>query len=267
MGEITKSDPMSTGRKIWLWTAIVISVIVLILAAGGVVGTWVVRGVAIDLNNGLMDGVIRLAGAGGEAVNRLEGRVNNLSSAVGEIEAAVDEVAANITDKGLVLTLLPPEKEQELVSTAEQIGETVSTITASIEAASDLYKSIDNIPFVDLPKPKEETVQELDSGIQEMQASVDQLATDIQDFRDGAASGVSKISSAAGDVNDRLQTSQNNLSEVQVELSGLQTSAEEFKGTFKTTVTILTIVLSLLMIWVVYGMVIVILQSWKELKA
>lgn len=266
MSEVTKSQSMSTGQKVWSWTAIVVSVIVLILSAAGVIGVWVGRSVAINVNNGLMDGVIGLATVGEEAANRLSTGFGELSSGVGEIEAAVDEVAQNVSDKGLVRTLLPPEKEQNLVNTADNIAETVNTITASIESAFSLYESIDSIPFVNLPKPKEETVQELDSGIKEIQDSVDQLATDIQDFRDGAASEVSKISGAAGEVSSRLETSENKLAALEGEMSDLQTAAEDFKGRFSTMITILTIVITLLLIWVVYAMVIVIRKYLDDLN-
>ncbi len=266
MSEATKSQSMSTGQKVWSWTAIVVSVIVLILSAAGVIGVWVGRSVAINVNNGLMDGVIQLSSVGEEASNRLSTRFGELSSGVGEIEAAVDEVAQNVSDKGVVMTLLPPEKEQKLVSTADNIAETVNTIVASLESAIELYKSINSIPFVNLPKPKEETVQELGSGVKEIQDSVDQLATDIQDFRDGAASEVSRISNAAGEVSSRLETSENNLVALESEMNNLQTRAEDFKGRFSTMVTILTVVVSLLLIWVVYAMVIVIRKYLDDLN-
>ncbi len=262
-----KSDSMSTGHKVWLWTAIVVSVIVLVLAAGGLIGTWVVRGVVIDLNNSVMDGVIKLSAAGEEAAGRVGIRIDELNNKVAEIESAVDQVSQNVSDKGLVMTLLPPEKEQNLINTADQIGETVNTIKSSIGAALDLYKSIDAIPLVNLPKPKEETVQELGSGVEEIQAGVDQLAADIQDFRDDASAGVSKVSAAVGEVNGRLQTTTDNLAAVESELSVLQTSAEVFKGTVKTIATIVSIVTTLLLLWVVYGMVIVIRASWDDLQA
>ena len=267
MSEVTKSGSMSTGWKVWSWTAIVISVIVLILAAAGVIGVWVGRGVAIEVNNGLMDGVIKLSNVGEQASSRLGMRIGEIKSEVGEIETAVDEIAQNVSDKGVILTLLPPEREQNLVNKAENVAETVNTITASIESAVQLYQSVNSIPFVSLPGPKEETAQELAAGIQEFQASVDQLASDIQDFRDGAATEVSKISGAAGRVNDRLKTSEDNLAKLESELSDIQVAAENFKGRFSTMITILTIVITLILIWVVYGMVILIRKYLDDLKA
>lgn len=260
-------NEMSMGQKVWAWTAVVVSVIVLILAAAGVIGVWVGRGIAIDLNNGVMDGVIKLAGVGEEASNRLSTGIGELRSGVGEVENAVDKVSQNVSDKGVILTLLPPEREQNLVSKADKVAETVKSITSSIGAARDLYASINSIPFVSLPKPKDETVQALESGISDLQNDVDQLASSIKDFREGAAAEVSQISSAAGDVKTRLQKGEDNLSKLGGELDTLQTEAEAFKGKFSTMVTIFTIVVTLMLAWIIYAMVILIRQNWDALHA
>ncbi len=41
MASEVMTESLSAGRRVWLWTAIVISVLVLILASGSVVGVWV----------------------------------------------------------------------------------------------------------------------------------------------------------------------------------------------------------------------------------
>lgn len=261
-----QKETLSTGHRVWAILAIIISVLVLLLSAAGTVGTWVGRGAAIKVNDNLMEGVIQLAEVGRQASARLDEGVGEIRIAVGEVESAVDEVAQNVSDKGLVMTLLPPEKEQKIVNTADQIGEIVSTITSAVESAFDLYKAIDDIPLVNLPKPDESKVKELDAGVQEIQDSVDQLATDIQEFRDGAASEVSKISTAAGQVNGRLEKTSQNLSGLDSELADLQTRADDFKSSFRTMVTIAAVVLTLILLWVIYAMVILIMKYWAELQ-
>ena len=171
------------------------------------------------------------------------------------------------SDKGLVMTLLPPEKEEKIVDTADRIGETLSSITSTIEAAFDLYKAVDDIPLVNLPKPEEAKVQALDDDVQEIQDSVDQLAADIQEFRDGVASGVSEISAAAGEVNDRLERTSQNLSDLDSNLADVQTQANDWQGRFRTIATTASVVVTLILIWVIYAMVTLIKKYWTELQA
>jgi len=261
-----KKESLSTWQRVWAITAIIFSVLVLLLSAAGMVGTWVGRGAAIDLNDSLMDGVYTLSGAGREGANRLGEGIDEIGAAVDEVESAVDQVADNVSDKGLILTVLPPEKEEKLVNTADKIGETVTTITAAVEGAFDLYKAVDDIPLVNLPKPDEAKVQAVKADVQEIQDGVDQLAKDIQEFRDGAASKIGKISGAAGEVNGRLETTSQNLTELDNELADLQTRANDFKDSFRTMMTIAAIVVTLILIWVIYAMVIVIMKYWAELQ-
>ena len=262
-----QKESLSTGRRIWAITAIVISVLVLLLSAAGTVGTWIGRGVAIDVNDSLMEGVNQLAGAGRQGATRLGEGVDEIRASVGEVESAVDQVAQDVSDKGLVMTLLPPEKEEKIVNTADNIGETLNTITSAVETAFDLYKAVDDIPLVNLPKPDEAKVQALNDDVQEIQDGVDQLAADIQEFRDGAASGVSKISAAAGKVIGRLETTSQNLSELDSSLADLQTRANDWQGRFRTMATILAVVVTLVLIWVIFAMVSLIMKYWAEMQA
>ena len=258
---------LSTGQRVWAITATIISVLVLLLSAAGTVGTWIGRGVAIDLNDSLMQGIDHLAGAGREGATLLGEGIDEIQAFVGEVESAVDEVAQDVSDKGLIMTLLPPEKEEKIINTAENISETLNVITSAVGAAFDLYQAIDDIPLVNLPKPDEAKVQALQSDVQEIQDSVDQLVSDIQEFRDGAASKVTKISSAAGEVNGRLQTTNQNLAALDSELADLQARAAAFQASFRTMVTIAAVVVTLILIWVIYAMVILIMKYWAELQA
>ena len=109
---------------------------------------------------------------------------------------------------------MPPEKEQELVGRANRIVETAETILSAIETTIDLYTTIDSIPLVNLPRLDEEKVQQIESDVQALQAGVDQLATDIQQFRDDAAAGIDRVTNAIGEVNAGLEETQFALAQI-----------------------------------------------------
>jgi len=263
---LEQKESISTWRRVWVISAIIISVLVIILSVAGSVGIWFGRSVAINVNDSLMEGVDQLASTGRQGATRLGDGVTEIQTAVGEVESAVDEVAQDISDKGFVLTLLPPEKEQKVLETADQVSETLNSITSAIEAAFELYKAIDDIPLINLPKPDDATVAALDDDIQEIEESVDQLAADIQEFRDGAASEVSEISAAIGEVYDRLEMANQNLSELDSYLADVQTQANDWRGRFRTITTVAAIIVTALFFWVIYAMVILIKIYWTEMK-
>ncbi len=254
-------------RRVWVITAIIICVLVVILSLAGIAGTWIGRGVAINVNDSLMEGVDLLASAGRQGTAQLSNGVSDIQSTVGEVESAVDQVAKNISDKGLVLTLLPPEKEQNVVDAADKVGETLESITSAIEAALDLYTAIDDIPLINLPRPDDAKVQSLGDNIQEINGSVDRLAADIQEFRDGASSGVSDISTAIGQVYDRLDVANQNLFELDSYLTDVQTQANEWQNQFRTITAVASIFVSVIFIWIIYSQIILILIYWKEIKS
>ncbi|MFN2160362.1 MAG: hypothetical protein ACK2U3_13760 [Anaerolineales bacterium] len=256
----------SVGRRIWAIAAIVISILVLLLAATATVGVWYGRGIAIEANDTLMDGVYDLSSAGRKGAQRLNERVDEIQGVVSEIESAVDEIAQDVSNKGLILTLLPPEKEQKIIDTADSIAETLDTIRTAIETALDLYRAVNDIPFINMPKPDEKKVQTLSEDILEIQDSVDQLAADIQEFRDGAASAVSKVSAAAGEVNDRLKQTSLDLSNLDSELAEMQTRASNWKIRFRTITAVTALVLTVIFIWSIYGMVVLIIKHWREFE-
>ena len=117
-----------------------------------------------------------------------------------------------------------------------------------------------------MPKPDEKKVQTLSEDILEIQDSVDQLAADIQEFRDGAASAVSKVSAAAGEVNDRLKQTSLDLSNLDSELAEMQTRASNWKIRFRTITAVTALVLTVIFIWSIYGMVVLIIKHWREFE-
>lgn len=261
-----ETQPISTSRRVWAVTAIIISVLVLMLAASAIIGVWVGRSAAIQLNDTLMDGIFELADAGRRGASLLSEGVDEVQSLVEEVEDAVDEVAQSVADKGIILTLLPPEKEQKIVEITDSISESLDVILSAVEAAFDLYKAVDDIPLIDLPKPDEEKVQALEDDIQEIQTSVDQLASDIQAFRNEAAAKVGEVTSTAGKVNHILKQTSQDLSVLDDNLADLQIRANEWKARFRTLTAITAVVLSLIFIWSIYALVHLIMKYWHELQ-
>ncbi len=259
-------EQISTGRRVWAITAIIMSVLVLLLVIAGTAGIWVGRNKAIQANNALMDGIYELSTAGRNGAQRLGEGIVEIQGFVSEVESAFDTVSQDISDKGLIMTLLPEEKEQNIVETAENINETVGELLSTVESALNLYRTVNEIPFINLPELDENKVQTLAGDIQEIQAGIDGLVADIQEFRQGAASKVAEVSAVAGQVNQRLEQASQNLSGLDSDLETLQTRSAKWKAAFPTITAVAALVLTFIFAWTVYGMVVVIRKHWEELN-
>jgi hypothetical protein len=243
----------------------VISLLVLLITLLGIVGTWIARGVVIDVGTAVLTGIEEVAGIGREAATTVNGVVTEVQSVTGQVETAVDEIAQNVSDQGLVLTLLPPEQEQKIYDAAAKISETVASIVSTFNALQDLLDAIDSIPFVEAPRLDPEKVANLESTAEAISNELEQFAASIQQFRDDAAGNISRVSGAAGAVTDRLDTTVTNLNEVDSALANVQTRAQTLRENLATIVTVIAVVITLILAWVVYGMAALTRNHWRAL--
>jgi hypothetical protein len=253
------------GRHIWSLTALIFSVLVLLLALGGIVSAWVARSEAIALVDGIMTGTEQLALAGREGIAQVDPLVADVRGVVGTVENAADQLADNVADRGLVLTLLPEENAQELEARANQIRTTLESILSVAQAAADLTNAVGSLPFVDLPRPDE--VTKLQEDVQALVAGIDQLATGITRFREDTAAEFAAVAERAAQVDARLRTSQENLATLDDQLVALQQRANNIKERFPLWATISAILATLVLLWVAYGMVQLIRAYWAEWRA
>ncbi len=258
---------ISSKQRIFAIISIVLSVLAVLLVVIAMIGTWIIRSVTIDVSAATLDGVNQLSQVGRNGILRLDNGFANLREPVGEVQSAAEQLAQSVEDQGLIMTLLPAEKEQELQSAAQEIRDTFDNIKEVISTSISLVQAIDRMPFVDLPGPNMERVQTIEEGIESIRADVSNLRTNIQEFRQGAAGGILNVSDAAADLDARLAEKQDDLAALDNQLEALQEAANQLKQTIATAMTVAAIVLTLLFAWIIYALVVLILNAWYDLRA
>jgi chromosome segregation ATPase len=254
-------------RRVWAITSIVLSVIALLLSVTAIAGTWIGRSATVSVSHGVLSGVDRLAQVGREGVSRLDGRLGEVRGVVTTVEDAVNQISKNVEDKGLIVTLLPEEKEQELEAGAQEVRQVFADIRGVIESVIELKQAIDKIPLVSTPSLSEERLQALQEDVNSLRSGVDELKGNVRQFREGAAGEINKVSAAASDVDSRLGEAQDDLAAIDGQLGELQARIVTLKQRLATLLTIVALVLTLLFGWIVYALVRLIQQSWMSLRA
>ncbi len=188
-----------------------------------------------------------------------------MNQAIGEVEAAVDQIAQNVEDKGLV-TLLPPEKEQELENTAQQISDAMDSFKGVVEAVGELKQAIDRIPLVDLPQPDPKRVQATEENINSIRSGLDELTAAIRVLRQNASTEISKLSAAASNTRARIETSQENLEQIDNRLEALQNDVGQLKQRIPLYVTTVAVASTLSFVWITYAMIALIRQALSDLR-
>ena len=101
---------MKKSQRVFSVVSIVLCGLILVLCVGGLIGTWVIKGVLTDVTLDLLSGVEKITQASQSAIERVDLRLAKLIDLTGNIESATTQLSQNVADQGLVLTLLPEEK-------------------------------------------------------------------------------------------------------------------------------------------------------------
>lgn len=265
----TQKTERHIGRKIWYGTAIVLSSLILLLSVGGIIGTWAVQSAISNITITLLGAVDTAAGGIREVTATVDEGVGEIAAISTEVSDISAQIAGNIEDQGLIATLLPEEQKQKLGETIDSIAETLETIAEVVTAGLDIYTSIDQLPFIDLPKPSAAKMDEMQQSVAKTQAEIDQLQQDIQDFRSGAASEVSKVTEAADNVTEAMDTLSSDLSALDSDLAAVQETSRQLQGTIPTLFAIGALLISLLLLYGAYvqvEMIRLLVHRWRALN-
>jgi hypothetical protein len=147
-----------TLKRILSITTIILCGIVILLSAAGVIGAWATTGKVIEAGTRLLTGAEKAAGAVQIGLQSIDEELNNLEEDTAAIQEATAQLSQNISDKGLVMVLLPPAREEKLTNTIGAIEDALNTAELMISSLIDTLSFIDGLPFVELPKPEPESM-------------------------------------------------------------------------------------------------------------
>jgi hypothetical protein len=259
--------PHKTRSRIFAGLSLFLCAIVLLISLLGIVGTWVAGRAVTDAALQLLTGIDKTAEAAHQAIGRVNTGLTQVRDEVSVLEDATARISQNVNDKGLVLTLLPQEREDALTAKVQKLAEEFDKVREVVVGTIDLYRAVDALPFVNLPKPQDERVQKLSGLLSEVASTVKDVNARIEEFRSNAAGAISRVTDTLGNVTDRLTKAETELNALDAELLALQARIAQLKQTLPIVFTVVMIVLTLLMAWVAYTQIVVMRGAWRKLRA
>ncbi len=252
-----------TARRIANIAAVVISVLVLLLAVLGIVGVWMGRSIAIDTVTSISMSVEQTAQNLESSVTRLNSRIADTRSQISTIQQATTKLSDNIADQGLIMTLLPDAQMQKLEDSATAIRDTFDTIKDALNSARALYSALNRIPGLNLPEPDGGIIDRADAAVTQIQQDIQTVKSTIADIRNKQTAAIGRLNQIAGRVDGELESVQNSLEQVQGSLARAQNAAQQARSVVPPVLTIGTILLTLLQLWVAGTQVLVLRQAWQ----
>jgi uncharacterized phage infection (PIP) family protein YhgE len=255
-----------TFHRILAGLTVFICALVLLLSVAGIIGTWVAGRAVTDAAVQLLDGVDRAAGSARTMIARVNTEVGQVRDQVTTVKSATDQLSQNVNDKGLVLTLIPPETDSELLTSVRRVAESVASIREAVASAIELYNAINSLPFVSLPQPDPERWGKVGDVVTTLQTAVQDLTAAITEFRSSASGTISRVTDGVTRVEDGLNNVETTLNGVDTDLAAAQARAAQLRQTIPTAITVAMIVFTLLALWIAYTQVVVMRGAWSRLR-
>lgn len=255
-----------TGRRIWYGIAMFLSGLVLLLSAVGIAGVWITERALADTAVQMLEAVGNVTERLREATKGVDQKLERMQEVSTFISTASDRLSQKVIDKGVFLLLLPEEKEQNLIELSSSVKEAVSPVRDVLTAGLGIYRTIDQLPFINLPSPSQEQVDQLEESVGGIQSTAESLESEIAAFRSGTSDQIGKITSWVDQLTERLGESRDRLANLDTRLAIVQETLVQLQQTVVRVLVLVTILVTLLLAWVIYSQVEVIRlyrQYWK----
>ncbi len=265
----TETKQRFIGRKIWFGFAITLSVLVILVSVAALVGTWVVGNTLSSVTTQVLLVVENTADGLSTIVERIDLEVAELEEITTGMSDATKQIGQNVTDQGLILTLLPEEREQNLTARADEVRRNINSTGDALKNGLELYRSIDSLPFVSLPKPEKGSFTRVEQAIADLQGAIQDVTQEIRDFRGGVSENIGKVTALLDDITTRLAEKRQNLARINSNLESLQDLVARWRSMIPILFTSLSIIVTLLFIWLIYTQVEIIrlyVNRWKGLN-
>jgi len=265
---MTSENNNHMGKKILYSLVIGMSGLILLVSLAGIIGVWVVERPIADAAVSVLKVVENSSQVIRQANSRVDQTLAALEAKTTDIANSSQQLSQNVNDKGLVMVLLPEEKEQQLTETADSVRDTYSGIRESIANGLDLYRSINRIPFVSLPGLSDDQVEKLESGIAQTQTLVTTLRSGIADIRSGVTGAIDKVSATADLLTKEIPRARDASAQVDSSLAALEALSVRLQQVIPGILIIIAVILSLIFAFLIFTQVEVIrlyLDRWRLL--
>jgi cell division protein FtsB len=256
------------GRKILYIAVITLSVVIILFSSLGLIGVWMVQRPLSEAVVSFLVLVEESANLSQQVTEKVDIFIERAEEITTSISTATAELSGEVTDKGVVMVLLPEENELQLTETVNSAQETFAEIRGVIENILNLYQTVDSIPFVNLPGLSEDQLEGVTAAIDETSEKVAALRAEIEAFRSGVTEKIDLVADATAQLTA-------DISELRSGLARLDSSLAEIESLAKRLLVIVpglfigsAAVLTLLFAFIIYTQIEVIRLytiRWKQL--
>jgi len=257
---------MSTVNRILAIVVIVLAILGILVSLAGIIGTWIVNDRVSTGITLVLDGVQ----TGLQVVDRSLDRINTvLESAREDVQTVADaatQLETGIEESTPVLDLLSKTVGEELAPKLDSTRETFISLRDSLVAFNDTLEAVNTIPGVQVPTLTEE-LQTTSDRLSDASLKAEELRTSIAEFKAGTASAlVSPITDRTTRIDNELAVIQSNIQDYRAEIEARQEAIAQLRKKLMFWIDLLSVIVSLALVWGGFGQFVLVYLAWKYLK-
>jgi len=259
-----------TGHRIWDGAAIFISGLMILICVVGIAGLWITERALSNSVIRVLEAFVDITESIRQVPERVDLKLEEMQVVSTSISTAAEEISQKVAEKGLVLLLLPEEKDQNLVELSTSVKDRVSMMREMLSAGLDIYRTMNDLPFVNLPVPDQESIDQVGESVEAVQSAVNQLDSEITAFRSGASDRIDRVGQGADLLTSRIDLSRERLADLDARLVVVQVELEELKQTLLRILILVSIFITLLFAWVIYSQIELLrmyIPRWKAIRS
>ena len=258
----------TTGRKIWYGIAIFLCGLIILLSVAGIGVTWITKNaLSVSISN-LVDNLTIVTENIRTTMQRFDQKLASMQEVTNSISQASTTLSQKVGDQGLISTLLPEEQTTKLGDLSASVQDSIQNIRDTLATVRAVYQTVDQLPFIKLPGLSQDQIDKFQQSITTVQSTVDEVKNAIAAFRAGASEQISKITSVVNQLGSNLGDARSRLADLDTRIVDAQNRLAQLKQTISRALLLVSILVSLFLIFIVYTQVEMIrlyVQRWQNL--
>ena len=237
----------------------VLSVLLIIVWAAGIVENWMANKALTDASVQVLSGVDTVLGRTEQALTRLDTAVGNARDRVDAFDEDAATAGENFVENPVILTALSERLDLGIGPALEKVREAVQSIRETVLSVQHTIQALNSMPFISIG------VSIADEGkLQALSDSVTDLTEGIQEIRDGIreakAGAATEVVSALGAGTSRLdaglESIETTVSGYGTQVSTLRTQVSDLKSAITLWLDVASVVITLALLWLIFAHVV-----------
>lgn len=244
----------------------IFSAVFIISCLVGVVFSWSINTPITNAIMNALTGVESILTVTENGLERVSNRLAEAQTNVDEIEENVEAAGDTLSEASIVYEIVERTVGDELFPKIETAAETIVNVRDSIIAFNGVLEAINEVPFVEVPTLSE-ALDTAAEQIEAVQSDVADMRSDLQEIKEEAISKpVTAITDRTTRISVGLEGTQTALSNTQANIDTNLTTVAGIKSGVPGLIDLVSIVLSLVFIWIALGQVALIAIAWGVMK-